>query len=67
MIMVVYTKDKVIRAWDTREEAAKYLTEEEMKELSDDGLPPREKMNLDDYDRVQLTATLWTLVRKQNV
>lgn len=64
--MVIYTKDKVIRAWDTKEEASKYLTEEEMKELSDDGLPPREKMNLEDYDRVQLTSTLWTLVRKEN-
>jgi hypothetical protein len=64
--MVVYTKDGSVRAWDTREEAAKYLTEENMQELSDDGLPPREKMNLNDYERVQLTQTLWTLVRKQN-
>ena len=63
--MVAYTgRDGVVRAWDSREEAARFLTKEEMKELSDDGLPPREKMNIEDYDRVQLTPTLWTLVKK---
>lgn len=62
--MVVYTKDNIVRSWDTWEEACKYLTEEQMKEVSDDGKPPREKMNLDDYDVVILADRLWTLVRK---